>query len=359
MNFKSLTRTAKSAKGKLALTLFSALAVVGATTVLGAPKPSFTVTVAPASQTVTAGQNTSDGVTIKRQNKHTAAVALSVSGLPSNATATFTPSTIPGSGSSATLGVKTNQGGTTPPGTYTLAITGTGGGATGSTTARLVVVAAAQPNFALTATPSRSVLSSDDSAMHQVGIARSGGYTGAVALSVSGLPNQVSAQFLPSSTSGNSSILTFVSGENPKPGSYPVVVTGTGSGMTRSASITLIVEEKSAFGISGGPVDGLAPGAAVPVALSLTNPQNFPIQVTGITVSIDPASSVAGCDAAENYSVQQIPGDRYPLSIPANSTRTLTGSDRPVLMMDNSLTVNQDACKAATIYLDYSGAATK
>jgi len=43
MRIKQLTRTAKSAKGKLALALFSALAVIGATSVLGAPKPSFNV----------------------------------------------------------------------------------------------------------------------------------------------------------------------------------------------------------------------------------------------------------------------------------------------------------------------------
>src|SRR5688500_16003363 len=175
MRITQLTRTAKSAKGKLALTLFSALAVFGATTVLGAPKPHFSVAAAPATQTVTAGQNAGYGITINRQNKHTGPVALSVADLPANSTATFSPATVTGSGTSSSLGVKTGVGGTTPAGSYTLSIRGTSGGVTSTTTATLVVVSQEQPNFALAGTPSRSVISADDAASYTIGITRSGG----------------------------------------------------------------------------------------------------------------------------------------------------------------------------------------
>src|SRR5687767_8609250 len=155
MRMSPLTRTAKSAKGKLVLTLFSGLAVFGATTVFGAPKPSFSVAAAPATQTVTAGQNAGYGITINRQNKHTGPIALSLTGLPANATATFSPATVTGSATSSSLGVKTGVGGATPAGTYPLSISGTSGGVTSTTTATLVVVSEGQPNFALAGTPSR------------------------------------------------------------------------------------------------------------------------------------------------------------------------------------------------------------
>jgi hypothetical protein len=359
-----LTRTAKCAKGKLVLTLFSGLAVFGATVVLGAPKPGFTVAASPATQTVTAGQNTSYGITVKRQNKFTGTVAMSVTGLPASTTGTFTPNPISSSGTSSTLAVQTNQGGTTPAGTYTLTIRGTNGSTNSTTTARLVVVSASQQNFALSATPAQSSISSNDSAHHQILITRSGGFTGAVTLSVGGLPNKVSAATSPNAASGSSSALTLTSNGAPKPGTYPLTVTGTGGGMTRSTSLTLVVEEKQPFDITGGLGQQLVPGARVPLNLALTNPNNFTLQVTGIAVSVDHQTSAAGCDGADNFSAGQIPANRYPLSLPANSTRTLgqlgvSDGDKPAVTMNDLVTVNQDACKGVTVYFNYSGGATK
>ena len=364
MRIKQLTRTAKSAKGKLALALFSALAVIGATSVLGAPKPSFNVAATPGTQTVTAGQNASYNVAISRQGQFTAPVALSASGLPANTTRTFTPTTVSSSGTSSSLMVKTNQGGTTPAGTYTLTITGSSGGTTRSTTARLVVASPTQPNFALMANPSNVVISDDDTASHQVGITRSGGFTAAVNLSVSGLPNKVSAAIGPNPASGNATTLTFTSHGRPRAGTYPVTVTGTGSGMTRSTSFSLTVEDKKQFDITADPVYGLVPGATVPLDLALTNPNNFALDVTDLSAFVDHVTSSAACDGADNFSVEQITAGAYPLSLPAGSTRTLSelgvaSADRPSVSMTDSLTVNQDACKGATVYFNYSGTATK
>ena len=359
-----MTKLVTSAKGKLALALVSGLAVFGATNVLGAPKPSFTVAASPATQTVTAGQNTSYGITIDRKNKHAAAVALSVTGLPAYATGTFTPSTVPSSGTTSSLGVKTNQGGTTPPGTYTLNISGTGGGVTSSTTAKLVVVSASQANFALTATPSQSVISDDDSVSHEIGITRTGGFTGAVTLSASGLPGKVGAAFAPNPVSGNTAMVVFTSGKNPKAGTYPVTITGTGSGLTRSTTITLTVEEKKPFGISGNAAHSLVPGASVPLDLALTNPSKFTLKVTELEAAVDPQTSSSVCDGGDNFSVDPIPASRYPISLPGNSTRTLSQlgvstADMPTVVMNDLLTVNQDGCKGVTIYFNYTGAATK
>jgi hypothetical protein len=98
--------------------------------------PDFSIAASPASQTVTRGSSTIYAVTVGALNGFTGTVGLSVSGLPSRATATFNPSSITGSGSS-TLTITTNR--RTPIGTATLTITGASGSLSHSTTVTLVV----------------------------------------------------------------------------------------------------------------------------------------------------------------------------------------------------------------------------
>jgi hypothetical protein len=62
-------------------------------------------------------------------------VSLSASGLPSGASATFSPTTIAGGSGSSTMSVTTSS--TTPTGTYTLTITGTSGALSHSITPEL------------------------------------------------------------------------------------------------------------------------------------------------------------------------------------------------------------------------------
>ena len=96
----------------------------------------------------------------------------------------------------------------------------------------------------------------------------------------------------------------------------------------------------------------------------LTNSNNFTLQVTDLAAAVDHQTSSAGCDGGDNFSVEPIPAARYPLSLPANSTRTLSqlgiaDADKPAVVMNDLLTVNQDACKGVTVYFHYSGTATK
>lgn len=98
--------------------------------------PDFSIAASPASQTVTRGSSTTYTVTVGALNGFTGTVSLSVSGLPSRATASFNPSSIAGSGSS-TLTITTAS--KTPAGTKTLTITGTSGALSHATTVSLVV----------------------------------------------------------------------------------------------------------------------------------------------------------------------------------------------------------------------------
>jgi hypothetical protein len=113
------------------------------------------------------------------------------------------------------------------------------------------------------------------------------------------------------------------------------------------------------FQISGDATAPLFPGGpASPVDLSFTNPNTFPIAVSGVAVKVDGTSSAA-CDAS-NFSVgSQLPSS---LSLPPSATRSLSqlgipNSDWPrVAMVDSS--ASQDACKNASVQLAYSGEAT-
>src|SRR5438552_3993966 len=84
------------------------------------PRPDFSVAATPASRTVPPGTGTSYSVTVTPSNGFTGNVTFSVTGLPSGATAGFSPSSVTGSGSS-TLSVNTSS--STPTGSYMLTIT--------------------------------------------------------------------------------------------------------------------------------------------------------------------------------------------------------------------------------------------
>ena len=104
----------------------------------------FTVSAAPASETIGAGTSAGFSVSSSSLNGFGGSINLSVTGgLPTGATASFTPNPLTVGGGS-TLTVSTAS--STPAGTYPLTIVGTSTGATHTTTASLVVSASAPPD---------------------------------------------------------------------------------------------------------------------------------------------------------------------------------------------------------------------
>jgi hypothetical protein len=104
------------------------------TLVVQSPAADFTIGATPPTQTVPRGSGTSYSVTINPVNSFTGSVSLSVSGLPSRASATFSPNPAT---STSSLTLATSKG--TNRGTYTLTITGKSGALSRSTTVQLVV----------------------------------------------------------------------------------------------------------------------------------------------------------------------------------------------------------------------------
>ena len=143
----TLTATPGTASDGVARSPINGLQIVPT----GPPVPDYTLAATPASRTVVQGNSTSYAVTINRLNGFAGTVNLNATGLPANATALFTPSSITGS-ETATLDITTAP--STPTGTSTLTITGTSGALVRTTTVSLVVTG--PPDFTLGATPRRA-----------------------------------------------------------------------------------------------------------------------------------------------------------------------------------------------------------
>jgi len=212
------------------------------TLVVTAPvAPDFGVTATPASQTVTAGGSTSYTATVSATGGFTGVVGLTASGLPVGASASFSPTSVTGSGSS-TMSVTTAT--STPAGTYTVTITGTSGSLVHSAAVTLVVNAAPTPDYSLSASPASLTVTQGASGSSTITVTPSGGFTGSVTLSASGLPTGVTAAFGTNPTTATS-VLTFTASATATVGTATVMVTGTSGALTHTTTINLTVSSSA------------------------------------------------------------------------------------------------------------------
>jgi subtilisin family serine protease len=135
----TVTPAASLAPGSYPLTITGTSGLLThtvAVTLVVLAAPDFSVSLAPASATVVAGQTTTYTVTVGSAGGFAGTVTLSASGLPSGASASFAPSS-PAAPGSSTLTIRTVR--TTTRGTFTLRVTGKSGTVTRQATATLVV----------------------------------------------------------------------------------------------------------------------------------------------------------------------------------------------------------------------------
>jgi ABC-type glycerol-3-phosphate transport system substrate-binding protein len=116
---------------------------------------------------------------------------------------------------------------------------------------------------------------------------------------------------------------------------------GTASGQTAAGNQDLTVLTTSSL-------DGLYPGASIPVTGKFGNPNGNPVKVTNISVtpSVDSAHATAGC-LVSDYSAAVHVTDP---DVPASSQG---GGFAGTLSMANTA-LDQNACKGATVTLTYS-----
>src|SRR5262249_50535657 len=197
--------------------------------------PDFALTASPGTASVVQGGSTSYAVTIAPSNGFSGAVDLSVSGLPAGASGSFSPTPAT---TGSTLNVTVGAG--TTPGSYPLTITGASGSLSHTTAVTLVVTSAATPDFSLSASPVSASAIQGASTTYAVTITSSGGFSGAVDLSVSGVPAGASGSFSPTPAT-TSSTLTVTVGAGTAVGSYPLTITGVNGALSHTASVSLVV----------------------------------------------------------------------------------------------------------------------
>jgi hypothetical protein len=217
--------------------------------------PEFSISLSPVSQTATAGGGASYTASVTPSNGFNGTVDLSVSGMPSGASANFNSASISGGSGSSTLSVSTSA--STPAGTFILTITGTSSSPslTRSTTATLVVNAPPPPDFTIEATPSSQTITQGGSTSYIANVTPSNEFVDTVNLSVTGLPSGATGTFNPTSISGGSgsSTLNVSTAASTQTGTSTLTIIGTSPSLTHSATLTLTVNP--ATGLPSGWTD--------------------------------------------------------------------------------------------------------
>jgi cellulose 1,4-beta-cellobiosidase len=172
-------------------------------------------------------------VTVTRGGGFTGTVALSVGGLPAGVTASFNPTS-----TTSTSTLTFSAAGTAGVSATTVTITGASGNLSHSTTITLAVVPA--QNFSLSANPSSVSVAQGGTVTSSITVTPTGGFTGSVALSASGLPSGVTATLNPASTSGTSTV-SFTASGTATVGPATVTILGTSGSLSHTTTIALNV----------------------------------------------------------------------------------------------------------------------
>src|SRR5499426_1490487 len=289
------------------------------------PQPDFALSANPTNVGVVRGANASSVIAITRTGGFSNAVALSASGLPTGVTPSFSPASTTGTSSTVTFTAST----TANLGPATVTITGTGGGLTHTTTINLTVNPQPVPDFSLAATPTSLAIDQGASGTVSIAITRTGGFTGSVTLSASGLPAGVTPTFNPATATGNSSSLTLAASSTAATGPATVMVTGVGGGMTHSIPISLTVNPLAPpdFTISANPASlTINPGSSGMSTITITRTGGFTgsvaFSVSGLPAGVTPIFNPPSTTG--NSSVLTIP---IPSGTPSgSSTVTITGT---------------------------------
>jgi hypothetical protein len=290
--------------------------------------PDFAISATPASQSVIQGATGNYTVNVTSSGGFNGTVNFSVAGLPTGATATFNPTSVSTSGAS-TMTVSVDS--STAAGSYPLTISGTSGSLLHTTSVTLVVTAAPSPDFSLAATPVSQTVIQGVATSFTATVTPSGGFTGNVAFSVSGLPAGATGTFSPTSvTMSGSSTLSVTTSSTTPTGSYVLTITGTSGSLTHNTTVTLVVTAPNPdFTISVTPASStvVRPGSAT-YTVTIGSLNSFSgtvtLSITGLpsrtTATFNPSSVAgAGTSTLTITTRRQTTTGSFPLTITGRS----------------------------------------
>lgn len=236
-------------------------AVVNLLSIPASAPPDFSLT-APQSVTVPAGQSSEAQISVVAANGFSDAVTFVISGLPAGASASFTPATVNGGGSTKLTFSTTSA---VAPGNYPVTVTGSSTGQDGNlshSAALTLVVTQPAADFTITLASQSLSVQAGASATLQIAIAAINGFAGGVSFSVSGLPTGATTNFNPASVPGSGSTSLTVAADSSTPtGQFPLTITASANGpngaIAHTAAVVLTVSAATGgtpdFTISAAP----------------------------------------------------------------------------------------------------------
>jgi len=293
----SFTITIHGVSGSLTRTVTATLTVTAA--------PDFNLEVTPPSLEINAGASGSATVTVSSLVGFSSAVTLSALGLPSGVTAAFSvnPATPPAGGTvTSTLSLNVASGAAT--GTYTITVQGTSGAISHSDTFDLVISSPPPPpetfDFALAVAGSASVsIAPGGTATYELQVNLLSGTTQVVSLSASGLPTGATASFTTqSATPTYTTTLSIASSPASPLGSYSIVVSATGGGVTHQQVLTLELVSPATPTITTVTTPTTTPTTTTPATITpttITSTTTVTPPTTTLTTTTTPTTPTGRC----------------------------------------------------------------
>jgi hypothetical protein len=209
------------------------------------PTPDFKGIVAPYSSTLIPGGSLSFNITAESLYGFTGDIVVGVTDVPSGITPSYNPVVIKGgSGTSTiTLTAASNM----PLGNYTATLTGSSGSLYHSTTVPFAVNDSVGDWTGYVVQQSQNI-APGGTTTYQIVAQALNGFTGTIALNVSGLPPGATATFNPPTISGGggSTVLTVTTASTtPQPQIYNLTVTGTNGILTHTTTVYLGVSNSA------------------------------------------------------------------------------------------------------------------
>ena len=256
-------------------------------------------TLAASAATVVAGATGNSNITITRTGGFAGAVTLAAEGLPTGVTAAFNPNNTTTDASVLTFTAAANAA----AGTSTITVRGTATGQTDKTATLQLTVTAAAGSYTLAITEPNLTIAAGATTTANITIARTGGFAGAVALTVENLPTGVTGTFNPQSVTANSSVLTLTAAANAAPVGQSILVRGISGQENKSASVLLTVTAAAGnFTLSVAPTTvPVQQGGTGNTTVTINRTGGFAGTVnltatglpTGVTAAFNPAAATA------------------------------------------------------------------
>jgi hypothetical protein len=149
--------------------------------------------------------------------------------------------------------------------------------------------------YTLSASPSTLNVPAGTNKTTTITVTPTGGFTGNVTLSASGLPSGVTASFSPNPTL-TTSTLTLTASSSAPLGSATLTVTGTSGNVTQTTTINLTVVAAPSYSLAAGAATpaSIAPGGSATATVAVTPSNGYTGSVTlscSITPAVTPAPS--------------------------------------------------------------------